>query len=56
MIRALLEDTSVTCVYAFMTGKSQALYEELFRAVDNKFDPSVTFLVRMSVVGAVSTI
>jgi len=31
-----LDDSSVACVYAFMTGKSQALYEEPFRAINDK--------------------
>ena len=33
IIRASLGNSAVTCIYAFMTGKSQILYQELFRAV-----------------------
>jgi len=33
VIRAPLRDTYVTCVYALMTGKLQAEYEELLEAV-----------------------
>ena len=33
IIRASLGDSAVTCIYAFMTGRSQILYQELFGAV-----------------------
>ena len=64
VIRAPLGDTSVTCVYAFMTGKSQALYEELFRSVNNKcsqlgfqLDPSVVISdFEQAVIGAVQNV
>ena len=36
VIRAPLAETSITCVYAFLSGKSQAVYEELFRAINDK--------------------
>jgi len=35
VLRAPLDSTYVTCVYALMAGKSQAEYEELLRAVVN---------------------
>ena len=35
-IRAPLGETSVACVYAFLNGKSQNVYEELFTAVNEK--------------------
>lgn len=34
VIRAALGETSIACVYAFMSSKSQGLYEELFRAIN----------------------
>lgn len=35
VIRAPAGASSVTCVYAFLTGKSRALYEEMFRALND---------------------
>lgn len=36
VLRAPLGTTAVTCLYALLPGKSQDIYEELFRAVDQK--------------------
>lgn len=36
VIRVPLGQSAVTCIYAFLTGKSQALYEELLNAICNK--------------------
>lgn len=36
VIRAALGDTTIACVYAFMTSKSQEMYVELFRAINVK--------------------
>jgi hypothetical protein len=35
VIRAPLGETSVPCVYALLAGRTQAIYEELFRALSN---------------------
>ena len=64
VIRAPLGDTSVTCVYAFMTGKSQALYEELFCSLNTKcaqlgfhLDPSVVVSdYELAVIGAMGKV
>jgi len=63
VICAPLEDTSVTCMYAFITGKSQDMYEELFRSLNSKcsqlsfqLDPSVVIShFEQAVTGAVVT-
>ena len=36
VIRAPLGDSAVTCVYALLSGKSQAVYEEMFRGMEAK--------------------
>ena len=36
VIRAPLGDLAVTCVYALLSGKSQAIYEEMFRGMEAK--------------------
>ena len=36
VIRAPLGDTTVACAYAFLKGKSQCMYEEVFNALNNK--------------------
>ena len=36
VIRAPLGETTVACVYAYLPGKSQCIYEELFSAIANK--------------------
>jgi len=38
VIRAILGDTCVSCVYALLPGRTQEIYEELFRAVVNAGD------------------
>jgi hypothetical protein len=38
VIRAPLGDTSVSCVYALLPGRSQEIYEELFRGIVNACD------------------
>lgn len=35
VIRAPLGDSSVSCVYALLPGRTQLLYEEMFRAIQN---------------------
>ena len=37
VIRAKLNDCSISCIYAFLPGKGQHLYTELFQALQNKF-------------------
>ena len=36
VIRAPLGDAAVTCVYALLSGKSQAVYDEMFRGMEAK--------------------
>ena len=36
VIQTSLDNSTVACVYAFMNGKSQNVYEELFTAINNK--------------------
>ena len=38
VIRAKLDDGSISCIYAFLPGKGQHLYTELFQALHNKFN------------------
>jgi len=38
VIRAPLGDTCVSCAYALLPGRTQEIYEELFRAVVNAGD------------------
>ena len=35
VIRAPLGETSVTCVYALLAGRTQDIYEEMFRAISD---------------------
>ena len=49
VIRAHLGESAVSCVYAFLPGKSQEIYEEVLTAVLDKgdefgleFDPTAT--------------
>ena len=36
VIRVVVDDTAVSCVYTLLTGKSQTLYEEMLHAVVTK--------------------
>ena len=36
VIRAPMGDSAVSCVYALLLGKSQAVYEEMFRGMEVK--------------------
>jgi hypothetical protein len=38
VIRAPLGDSAVSCIYALLSGKTQIIYEELFKAIINKAD------------------
>jgi hypothetical protein len=38
VIRAPLGDSAITCVYAFLSGKTQVIYEEFFTGLLNKGD------------------
>jgi len=52
IIRTLLEDSSISCVSAFISNKNQSTYEELLQSTQNKSqemgfqpDPSTTIIV-----------
>ena len=36
VIRAALGETAVTCTYALLAGKSQAIYETMFKGIETK--------------------
>lgn len=38
VIRSKLDNGAISCVYAFLPGKEQRLYVELFQAIQNKFN------------------
>jgi hypothetical protein len=61
VVRAILDAKAVTCVYAFLSGKSQVVYEKLFRIIqqaiapfsDNIISRHVTVDFELSVIGAI---
>lgn len=64
IIRVPIGQSAVTCVYAFMTDKSQSMYEQMLRAIVDKcdelgFNPDPTTVItdfEQAVINAISTI